>query len=111
MAQGKSNDAKGPGKTGEQHSGTGDHLHLRARSNFMLGGRHDIDLWHTLQNGYERMAVEGPSNGGRLSCGAPLEGSQTQFYHRPRAPSASVALYAAHQKSYVLHTSSGPRRP
>src|SRR5437667_1909249 len=30
-------------------------------------------------------------NGVRLSCGATLEGSQTQFYHRRRAPSASGA--------------------
>jgi len=32
-----------------------------------------------------------PPNGMRLSCGATLEGSQTQFYHRRRAPAASGA--------------------
>jgi hypothetical protein len=30
-------------------------------------------------------------NGSRLSCGAKLKHSQTQFYHRRRAPSASGA--------------------
>src|SRR5256885_12491239 len=34
-------------------------------------------------------------NGVRLSCGAELECSQTQFYHRQRAPAASGACYAA----------------
>src|SRR6266851_7279324 len=35
----------------------------------------------------------------RLSCGATLYGSQTQFYHRRRAPSASSACWAAPSRS------------
>ncbi len=37
------------------------------------------------------LSVDMPPNGSRLSCGATLERSQTQVYHRSRAPSASGA--------------------
>jgi hypothetical protein len=40
----------------------------------------------------ERFTERWPQpNESRLSCGAKLERSQTQFYHRRRAPSASGA--------------------
>jgi len=44
------------------------------------------------------MASRLPPNELRLSCGAKLSRSQTQFYHRRRAPSASGALGSTAQE-------------